>query len=455
MISQIQIKNFQAHKDTVLDLSFGINVIAGSSDEGKSSIIRALNWAITNRPSGFAFKSDFAKDKEDTVVSLLTDDNVKISRVKSKTKNNYILCNDPKSDAVVFHALRSDVPEEISDVLCFGEYNIQTQFDPFFLLQGYSAGDVAKRLNELCGLTIIDDTLKNIDSSLRESNSELKRIKKTKDELLHSLNEYTTATKQDTILSAIEKQNKQLHNHRKTKQTLSDKLCSLEKHKKHSEEIRKWLSIEPEYNNLMSLITVAQELEIKKQKLLSLLVGIQKQQNKIKAREEWLSLESIYIPLSSVVSEWETHSKSRSKLQSLCTKLGRMQTNTQRLKKQANGESFVASLLDSIPMWNTQKNNTKQLRSKIDVLIKLRKGIVADSFYIEKEGTIQKTISKIDKCKQTNESCISLHKKIQMVTQKQVSMTEIEERLSSKQEELKQLYSSLNVCEICPIKKAI
>ena len=71
MITKIEIKNFQSHKHTVIDFSNGVNVIIGSSDCGKSAIIKAMRWCITNSPAGNSFRSNFASEKEPTSVTYL------------------------------------------------------------------------------------------------------------------------------------------------------------------------------------------------------------------------------------------------------------------------------------------------------------------------------------------------------------------------------------------------
>ena len=76
MIKQINIKNFQSHKSTQLKLDPGVNVIVGSSDSGKTAIIRAYLWVVDNRPLGNAFVSHWAldekgKQKEPTSVSII------------------------------------------------------------------------------------------------------------------------------------------------------------------------------------------------------------------------------------------------------------------------------------------------------------------------------------------------------------------------------------------------
>ena len=59
LIEAIEITNFQSHANTVLEFHEGVNVIKGTSGHGKSAIIRALEWLLTNTYYGDA-KSWFA-----------------------------------------------------------------------------------------------------------------------------------------------------------------------------------------------------------------------------------------------------------------------------------------------------------------------------------------------------------------------------------------------------------
>ena len=55
MLKELQLVNFQSHKNTNLVFDPGFNCIVGPSDNGKSVIIRAINWIRTNRPKGSDF----------------------------------------------------------------------------------------------------------------------------------------------------------------------------------------------------------------------------------------------------------------------------------------------------------------------------------------------------------------------------------------------------------------
>jgi exonuclease SbcC len=161
MIKALSLKNFQSHKETRLDLHPGINSIIGTSDSGKSAVLRGLNWIINNRPSGDGFISYWAKDDKGKLVeeanaTLFLENGETISRSKNKDFNGYVL-----NDEDVFEAIRTDVPEEISKALNITEVNFQKQTAAPFLISETS-GEIARFLNRLINLDSIDVALKSI-----------------------------------------------------------------------------------------------------------------------------------------------------------------------------------------------------------------------------------------------------------------------------------------------------
>jgi len=79
MIKSIQVKNFQAHEETNVELSVGINTIVGLSDSGKSAFIRAVK-ALFDKDNFYL--SCWAESGEVSVE--FTDGNI-IKRCYSKT----------------------------------------------------------------------------------------------------------------------------------------------------------------------------------------------------------------------------------------------------------------------------------------------------------------------------------------------------------------------------------
>ena len=157
MIKSIHLQNFQSHKDTKIELSDGVNAIVGKSDSGKSALFRALYWVIYNKPGGDAFRSYWGGD---TAVTIALTDGTTITRKRTDKDNCYIL------NGKELRAFGSgEPPKEIQDALCIGNVNVQTQMDAPFLL-GSTGGEVARYLNKIVNLDIIDTTISNINKEL-------------------------------------------------------------------------------------------------------------------------------------------------------------------------------------------------------------------------------------------------------------------------------------------------
>lgn len=162
MIKSIHLQNFQSHKDTSLVLSPKVTAIVGATDSGKSAIFRALYWLAMNRPSGDAFRSHWGGD---TKVSVVLDTDDLIERTKGEGTNEY------RTNAKVYKAFGADVPEQVRALLRMDELNFQSQFSLPFLL-GDTPADVARKLNEVAGLELIDVAQTNASRGEREAKLE-------------------------------------------------------------------------------------------------------------------------------------------------------------------------------------------------------------------------------------------------------------------------------------------
>jgi exonuclease SbcC len=136
MISSITLTNFQSHDINFLRLSSGVNVIIGSSDSGKTAILRALNWCVYNRPSGKAHISYWNKDLKDETTVVITKKQGQVLRIRGNDFNGYrIARGDPDDVSVIeLEAVGTDVPEEVTKLLNLSEVNIQRQMDRPFLI---------------------------------------------------------------------------------------------------------------------------------------------------------------------------------------------------------------------------------------------------------------------------------------------------------------------------------
>lgn len=182
MIKSLQLQNFQSHKNSYLEFSPGINIICGKSNNGKTAILRALNWVVFNRPQGLSFKSTFAEKKESCKVTLVINDK-EIIREKNTSINSY------KVGISQFDTIGNDIPFEVSSAINLSDINIHTQFEKHFLLTD-SAGEVGRTINKIVKLEDIDTLISSLSSKISSTNKEIEIKKQDLERLNLSLEKF-------------------------------------------------------------------------------------------------------------------------------------------------------------------------------------------------------------------------------------------------------------------------
>ncbi len=197
MIEYLAIRNFQIHRRLDLPLDSAVTTIVGTTDTGKSAIIRALCWVIQNRPTGTQF---IHRGRKTCRVSIIVDGQ-KVTRARNKSGNGY------KIDEQQYKAIGHDVPQDVRDLLRIADVSIQAQHDaPFWFNE--TAGEVSRQLNQIINLDIIDTTLNNLGSSLKRTRMKeslladrVQQAKSTMDELgfVQTMNESLEALEQQAV----------------------------------------------------------------------------------------------------------------------------------------------------------------------------------------------------------------------------------------------------------------
>ncbi len=230
MIQKIQIKNYQTHSKFQLNLDPHITTIVGPSDVGKSAVIRALRWVCLNRPLG----NHFIKDgTESCAVRVLVGDK-EVVRKKGK-HNTYTL------EGIKYKAFGNSVPSPVENVLNIGDINFQGQHDSSFWF-ALSAGDVARQLNKIIDLDIIDKSMGFIASELRRNKTLVEvtenKTKQTKDKL-DTLDFVEELTDDFDGICALEEKLDLITKEISGLKSVVDKTKQLEEDKESSEELVK------------------------------------------------------------------------------------------------------------------------------------------------------------------------------------------------------------------------
>lgn len=154
-----------------IELSPTVSSFEGGSDSGKSAALRAMLWALTNKPDGSAFASYWAKDAKKKIKDPVAVSIDNITRIRSEEFNGYIRYGANGEER--YEALKGAVPVEIERAINIGPVNIQHQMDPPFLIS-QTPGEAARYLNALVGLEDIDSYQKALKGKSRDNSNSLK-----------------------------------------------------------------------------------------------------------------------------------------------------------------------------------------------------------------------------------------------------------------------------------------
>ncbi len=198
MLEKIQIRNFQRHELLRIKLDPKITTITGDSDVGKSSVLRAIRWVALNRPRG----NGFIRRGQDSLSVNLWVDGEKVTRLRDKKTNQYTIGDN------VMEAVATTVPDPVARLLNLDDTNFKLQHDPP-LWFGLSPGEVAKRINSIVDLGLIDQTLSALAGTLRTEKIKVVLDKKRWDESKGDLAETDHVPRLDEELQEVEELQKE------------------------------------------------------------------------------------------------------------------------------------------------------------------------------------------------------------------------------------------------------
>jgi len=346
MIKSIRIENFQSHKETKLDFHPGVNIILGSSDSGKTAIIRAIRWLVFNRPSGDEFRSYWGGDTK-VKINLFSGDNVE--RVRSNKENKYVV-NDSS-----LKALKTDVPEDVSMLLNLSLINIQQQMDSSFLLSETS-GVAANFFSQIVHLEKINETIKKL-------NSEHYKVKQNLNFEKQRLVEYREKRKEFIFLDDLDFDLKKVEAKFADLSVLKEKVNKLytliEKLRQNALKLG-FLGglddLKEAYSNLSFDWEKYVNYESKKDRLRNLVVLINAIDSDIKNAKNVLKLKSDFMRLQELRTRLDANSRNEQKLSILIKKLVYITDNKKKIFTQLNDDKkrFDELMPDVCPLCGCQ-----------------------------------------------------------------------------------------------------
>jgi len=284
MIEAIELENIQNIKSAIIEPHPRFNIIVGTSDHGKSAIIRGAKFAIRNDSDIDLINWD-AKRGEGCSVAIQFDDGF-IVRFKSKSKNYYTTSVTEGT----LEAFRKGLPEDVESVTRMNDINIKSQDDPYLFFQK-SPGEVARMLNKAVGNEAIDIYFKRVDKII----SDTKRRKASIEEDIEE------NQKNYDLLGWVNRANEDIEKVQKLFDSVDAKKSKIEELKtiidviteneEILDEIKDWLTVENIFLSVKSKLDKYLELKSKFEELNGILKKYYAFLEKQKALKDVLEME--------------------------------------------------------------------------------------------------------------------------------------------------------------------
>lgn len=350
MIKSIVIQNFQSHKQSELEFDKGVNIIVGPSDSGKTAIIRALRWLIWNRPSGDSMRSNWGGV---TKVIVDTDDAI-ITRLKDKD-NKYILGDSH------FDAVKTDVPEEVSNVLNMDDINIQRQLDSPFLLSETS-GEVARHFNRIARLDKIDTGLQNINRWIAQIAKILEFKRGERERYKEQLKQYDHLEKFEADIEVAEAMEEQRNSISRSVASIKRLLTSYEQIEEEIEQQKLLTNLEPQVNKILKLYTTLKTTTLEYGLLNTTIQRYGRTTGQIAGLARKTLLESRVNKILTLYEQLETVNNGRNMLFKAMSKLNNVTTllNKETVLFSSKTLEFENNMPPVCPLCGTNLKNKKQ-----------------------------------------------------------------------------------------------
>ena len=332
MIESLHLVNFETHQDTLIKFCPGINVVKGSTDQGKSTIRRAVTYVVSSRPV-----QGRANDKsKDSYVTMRCTGIPPITRGRvggKKGKNYYrIGAKEISGGTDPLKAFKRTVPEEISRMLDLSEVNIQEQFKEYYLLQS-TAGQVAKTIHKLLGMDMVDKTAKVANSAIMAQTKLLLSRKTQIENIKEDIKKYGYIETLDADLGDLEFaiQDYEELESKSYNLTTSLERCRILQQRIAATKIPQL--VESEAKVLITEILKVNEQEVKFDKLHQAIKAVDKVANKQKELKKWLQVEKEAIELQKEIIELQTQNEKSHRLADLITQLQENQGQTTNVQE--------------------------------------------------------------------------------------------------------------------------
>ena len=233
-ILEVGLKNYQSHKNTVINFESGFNVIIGASDSGKTAIKRGIESVLYNR----YVSDEYIRYGEKSFSNyVLFNDGLKITREKGGRGLNKYIIDYPNGETLELNNFGTKVPDEVLNahemyLISLGKeidsLNCAHQLSGPFFLQN-TPGERASIIGSIAKTQVIDEAVSDTLSKHREQKKALKIFTSSNKEIEKGISAYELwIDEARDIMNKLEDDYNQLTKYNRTYETLENSFNLLE-----------------------------------------------------------------------------------------------------------------------------------------------------------------------------------------------------------------------------------
>ena len=358
-LEQLKLKNFLCYEKATFNFHKGVNIIIGPTDHGKSALMDALLKLFENRPMGDEFQSWWNKN---TMISLKLGSFM--IKYKKKKTAMYQIKDIATGKIPPFNAIGRTVPDQITNLINMDrKINIQKQLEkkaPIFLLSE-SPGDVAKFLNGVANLGLIDTTLDAGKKDLKKSTTTKTQIDNQIAAKEKELLKFNKLDELKQLVIHAEKLEKRIDKFKMTIDRYTRKLAQINNKKIMLEIVTEKLAVVPIFNSAFKIAEQVEKDTEKLERIQDILDDIKdNEKNLVQTRERYKTkpLVKRSLALTMIIDQYQNDIDNLDdKLQEISENKGKLKKVKKDLKKKRS--TFKKAFPDICPLCNSNVDKEK------------------------------------------------------------------------------------------------
>ena len=389
-IDEVTLHYYRAYKHEVVPIAKGLNVIYGDGDAGKSALVKGIAWVLLNAPQSKyinkTIKTPNGKIKSKEVVYVevkFNTGNIIVRESDSTTPNIYRIghVDTPREEWSEIKNFGNVVPDPVQQIINLNDLNFQKQFDPHFLLAS-KGGDVAKELNRMVDLEVIDTSTSKINKEVSSAKKKKESAEFSVKELSTDLNSYEYLNDVPDLLSKVEKIETQVTKKEDAIQKITDIVTKCRYVEKEIKSILPYIDAKTLCELYTALSDKIDSKVISFNKIEGWIAQAHQTEEQLKKVAHILSGKPLIESFTLVTTELDTVERQKSALDRIVTDLKKSNTTIARMSK----------VLDHRVLADTALNLAVEIKDKSKVFDYL--GDLCDQIILNNEDmeTIRKNI---------------------------------------------------------------